>query len=681
MDIFKDKNFKKWCWIELIGFDNTADDYGVNDFIERAGFVPTGISLLLSWLGFVFEHKGFFREEKLSDAECSYVGHKFCPERERQSWTNYQLKALVKELHSHGIKVYISFFNYCSYKDDKGNTVLDHFHELHPEVFEKDSSGPYISTHMLKRLNDGTFYYDELQKRTVQALNDYDFDGIQIADGISSPRLTVPSSICNDDILEQFQAITGIKIPAEANPKDFIMKECYLEYIKFLSDSWNMFYQKFYSRLTCAGKSAHFNNAWTTCAIESISRYGVDYRRIVNAGANSCIIEDVSGAVSVLANEYNGFLLKDEERRKIHYWFLSKLMINSATMPNVDILPITNIHDNMEQWGVYEHMRTYMQMSASCNLNSLIYTKYGVKPIIDGPLFCLCDSLKKNDWDYIKNVWNTAFTPNVYGSAGVTLVWNDKIIDKELYELYESRRTVTTQILTELLYAAAPVNSIVRIEDIESMPKPFGIYSGALLVINSDLYSEKELDIIKNTEKTVFIITLPDKVPAGFNIIVQEKNSFGGIVLAANIGNGCEVIENSAVYSFDSKKDSEPLNALWTHFLSYKPYSSDFWIKCGYAIQKYSNSPFIDHDIVTEYGTHRRICKYICVQNNSEKQCRLILTNDDYWYNIPEVTFNKKIKKVVSRTKYDGYELTVKENKISTLVPLRSAEIIDIEFE
>ena len=681
MDFFSNENFKKWCWIELIGFDNTADDLGVSDFISRAGFTPDGVSLLISWLGFVFEHDGIEIEKKLNDGECSYVGHRFCPERERQPWTNHQLKALVDSLHNHGVKVYISFFNYCSYIEDNGDVFVDAFHSEHPEVFEKDSTKPYISTHMLKRLLDGSYYEDIVQEKTVQALCDYGFDGIQIADGISSPRLTLPSSIYKDDILAQFEEATGITVPSDTDVKEYVKANCYLEYADFCAKRWNQFFTKFYTRLNKAGKSAHFNSAWTTCAIDSIYRYGVDYRGIRDSGAKSCIVEDVSGAVSVLAKEYNGFLMTDEERRRIHYWFLSKLMINRAALKNVDILPIANVHDNMEQWGVYEHMRTYMMMSTSSNLNTLIYTENGPNPLIDGPLYCLCDSLKKSDWDYIRGVWNKSYTENVHGNAGITLVWSDNIIEREVNALYSSRRATTTHLLSELMYGATPVSGVVRIEDIKHMPKPFGVYSGALLVINPDLYPAEEMKDILDSGRDIFIITEADKVPEGFNILVKEENSFGGIVLASNKSAECKTVKNDSEYNFNSKTDNEPLECLWTHALAHKPYSNDFFIECGYAIQKLTGAPSIDRDLITEHGVHRRVCKYICVQTTEEKNCRVILLNDDYWYNLPNVTFSKKIKKAICTTKYDGYEVHMTENSVCTLVPLRSAEIIDVEFE
>jgi len=45
-----------WMWIELIGFDNRATDYGVGDFFRLAGFVPGAISLLMNDPDFIHHH-------------------------------------------------------------------------------------------------------------------------------------------------------------------------------------------------------------------------------------------------------------------------------------------------------------------------------------------------------------------------------------------------------------------------------------------------------------------------------------------------------------------------------------------------------------------------------------------------------------------------------------------------
>ncbi len=677
MNFFSDSNFKKWCWIELIGFDNTKEDFGVSSFLDRAGFVPDGVSLLLSWLGFVFNHDTLLEEKKLESGECSYVGHPYCPERKRQDWTNFELKGLIEELHKRGIKVYLSFFNYASYSDDNGEVVIDPFHKEHTEVYDKDTADPYISVNVLKRLSDGSFYEDVLQEKTVKTLADYGFDGIQIADGISSGRLTVPASLTYDDVVEQFEEETQIKIPEE-NTKEYILENCYLEYLNFLSSRWETFFKKFKTRLEESGKTAYFNNAWTSCPFDALYRYGVDYSKIDALKYDGCVVEDVSGSVSILAGEHNGYLMTDEERRRVYYWFLSKLMLTKANLKNTEIIPLSSIHDNMEQWGVFEHLPTYMMLFVTSNLSTLIYTENGAKPIIDGAFFTLSDSLSSDDWNKIRNIWNTAYTPDAYGNAGVTLVWSDNALKRELESFVESRTLPTPQILTELKYAAAPVSAVVREEDIENMPSPFGVYSGALLIVNPHCFDKDILEKVPTLNRPVFVISSPENVPDTFTPLVEEKNNFGSIVLSVNIKTDRKLVtvENDKKYSFDA----EPLDALWTHSLNHKPYTNEFWIECANAISELTHSPLITKDIVTEHGIRRRVCKYICTQLKEENRCRLTVINDDYWYNLPTVTFDKEIKKATALTKYKGYKVATDKNSLTVLATLRGAEIIDIEF-
>ncbi len=677
MSFFSDEKFKKWCWIELIGFDNESADFGVGDFLKRAGFKPDGVSLLLSWLGFVFSHDGLEKERMLSSGECSYVGHPAAPERKRQDWTNIELKHLVSTLKENGIKVYVSFFNYCSFIDDEGKAFIDSFHKNHPEVYESEDEG-YIPVNMLSRLSDGSFYEDILQEKTVKVLEDYGFDGIQIADGISSPRLTVLSSLKRGDILRQFEEKTRITVPETADVKKYVADNCYLEYLAFLKERWNTFFRKFFSRLERAGKESVFNNAWTTDPLDALYRYGVDYKGIENSGGRAAVIEDVSGSVGILAAPHNGYLMTDEERRRVYHTFTSKMMLNRAVLSRSEIYPIVNVHDTMEQWGVLESTPTYMTVTAATNLNTLFYTRDGVKPIIDGPLYCLCDSLTESDWHFIRGVWERAYNDDIYGNAGLTLVWSDKARDRELTQLYEKRRTPTKDLLSELKYGGSAVSGIVRAEDVSFMPKPYGVYTGALLVINPDLFDENEWKEILNSAEDVFVLTTKDTLPDGFSPLVEEVNSFGGLVFASRKKYPIEkvTVENKKDYSFDG----EPLNALWTHSLALKPYSNDFFIECAKVIESVTHAPSIDLDLVTEHGVRRRVCKYILTQTNKENACRLLVTNDDYWYNLPSLTFDKEIKKAECITKYKGYSSHLNGKTLTPLVSLRGGEIFELEF-
>ena len=95
----------RWYWVELIGFDNEAEDYGVEAFLSR-NVSTTGVSLLFAHIDFLF-HEG----EELLPTACSYGGHEYNRERRRQVWTKTQLRGLVRQLHSRGIKVFFSCFD------------------------------------------------------------------------------------------------------------------------------------------------------------------------------------------------------------------------------------------------------------------------------------------------------------------------------------------------------------------------------------------------------------------------------------------------------------------------------------------------------------------------------------------------------------------------------------------
>ena len=108
-------NLEKWIWIELIGFDNEKPDFGVKEYLDGCGFVPEGVALLLTWLGFTLDHTDMNEERTLDACECSYYAHTANAQRYRQNWTNYQLCGLIRTLQSYGIKVFLSFFNFAAY--------------------------------------------------------------------------------------------------------------------------------------------------------------------------------------------------------------------------------------------------------------------------------------------------------------------------------------------------------------------------------------------------------------------------------------------------------------------------------------------------------------------------------------------------------------------------------------
>ena len=685
----KDSPFQKWVWIELIGFDNELPDFGVSDYMKRCKFIPDGVSLLLYSIGFVLRHEGLDHEQALSPCEQSYGGHPHSVERSRQNWTNYQLKSLIKELQRYGCKVYLSIFNVYQYTSDLGETVGEDYFENKAYLHETLRDGrQQKSIGMLKRLEGGQFFEDELQSKTIRALSDYNFDGIQIADGISSPRVSLQEGDFSDDMVEQFLNHSGVDLPggmtanadgdaaAMRSRAEWIWQEHRGEWICFYTDRWGQFFAKFVQRLHAAQKTAIFNSAWTRDPFEAMYRYGVDYRKVANTGIDGCMVEDVSPGLAILSEQDNGYLMNDEQRRRLHYEFLTALMLNRAAMPALCITPLAGIHDTMEQWGVLEHMPTSMTRNVMSNLNTYLHAEGRLKPITDGPFFCLSDGLGEADWNFIRKNWEIGYTKNAESVCGATLIWSDNRLDQELDAFIQFRRTPTHRLVSELLYAGAPVSAVARIEDLEYV-------TGTILVTNPDLLPTKELGAVLSYQHgPVVLIGSQEQGFSSRSILdaVVENNPFGGIRLQV-AGSGEQrspvIIENNQRYTFDPKYDMEAVGGLWTHPLEFAPVSPAFFAACAEWIVRVSKAPVIAAQSVSETGLPRQVCKYIAVQV-AENTYRVFISNDDYYYNHPKLDMGREIKRVSCLTKYPGYKVNFHGSSFSARIPGRGMEAFEV---
>jgi hypothetical protein len=684
--------FQKWVWIELIGFNTELADFGVSDYIQRAGFVPHGVSLLLYSLGFVFRHDGLDTERPLSPCEQSYGGHEYSSERRRQNWTNFQLKSLVQVLQQHGCKVYLSFLNLYLYTSDAGEFVGDAYFQDKAYLHETFRDGrQQRSIGMLKHLADGQYFEDVFQARTIQALQDYHFDGIQIADGISSPRLSLQEGDYSDDMVGQFLAHTAINLPdglktnadgdavALQARAEWIWQEKRREWIYFYTWRWGQFFDKFVQRLQQADKEAIFNSAWTRDPFEAIYRYGVDYRQVAATGVDGCMVEDVAPGLAILSAQDNGYLMNDEQRRRLHYEFLTALMLIRAAMPALRITPLSGVHDTMEQWGVLEHMPTSMTRNAMSNLNTYINVSGRLKSITDGPFFCLADGLRATDWEFIRRNWDIGYTANAQSVCGATLIWSDARLDREIDAFIRNRRAPTHRLVSELLYAGAPISAVARIEDLQYV-------NGPLLVTNADLLPPEEQRTLHAYDKgEIIFIGCQEQTtsPQGVQDVVVENNSFGGIhlqIVACCENEPVVQVENDAPYAFDAKCSNEAIRGLWTHPLQFAPISPAFFAACATFIVNASGAPVITAQSVSETGQPRQVCKYIAVKI-SDDTYRVFISNDDYYYNHPSLDMGRRIKQVTCLTKYKGYKVDVHQTSFTARIPGRGMEAFEVVLQ
>lgn len=472
----KNEGFNNSVWVELIGFEKTDPDKGAKRYLDGLGFKPDHISFHLTGVNFCNSHRGMDEEYLLPPYACSYGGHAANDDRLRQDWTNYDMKALVDALHSHGIKVFASFFEF-------GHKADDPFVKDHPEILNNGTPGGKIE--MLKRFSDGTYYEDYLLKKMIETAKDYGLDGVQVADGLSSTRPDIWFGDFSDDIVEQ----SGIKVPEGQDAKTYISTYKRKEYIAFYRKRWSAFLKKLIGGLKAAGIKTQVNSAWTRDPFEAIYRYGCDYKAIDEAGADFFMVEDVSSDLSILECSY----VVNLDRKLAHYEFVANLMaINAYT--KLHTTPLFPIWDNLEQWDVIHHMPTLMQRGAAGNFTHFALRDGRYVPITGGPHFCLGDALTPSDWDFIRMSIDNGYTPDAIETAGATFIWSDARMENELDEFIDHGRIHSTRLLALLMRANGAVNKIARIDDISRL-------TGAIVVSNYDLLPESEQRIIDAYDK------------------------------------------------------------------------------------------------------------------------------------------------------------------------------------
>ena len=631
----KHEGFRNSVWIELIGFDNTLPDYGVGDFLQKTGFTPDMVSFHLTSICFVLTHKGMDAEYNLPLYACSYSGHAGNDDRKRQAWTNLQMAGLVHELHRRGVQVYISMFDFEPELDEEPYRYLDE----HPELRVVPRDGSHTdSLHMLNRFADGTTLEEVYIRQLKAVIHDYQLDGIQVADGVSSPRRSLQDADYSEQTTSRFFAELGITPPETCtdvpSTAEYIFKNHRPEWIRFYRKHWSAFMAHVIEAINSTGAKAAFNSAWTKGPIEAVYRYGADYKAFENVAAD----------LFFLSHDDNSFEMPHSRRKFIHYEFASNMMQLRACLPKLKLTPLCMIRDTLEQWDVLHHMPTAMQRAVAVNLNNYYIDQNGrFKPTTNGPHYCLGDGLKAQDWDLLRMMWDNAFTENVQDVCGVTVVWSDKKCEKELEALIESRLWYNGKWTAELLSHGAAVHKITRLEN---LPK----VQGPVLVINPALLEKEELEAIEAYR--------------GGEVL------YLGLMPSGKIGfSGLPDVQIDPVPLHDVV---DPHGAIWTDSLTFMEIDRVFVERVAMYINTLSQLPVITGD----YGACH-VNEVITSGNTS----RLFIDNEEYWYASPVVHTKRPIKSLYYVTKPECYPINrPDDHSFRIRVPGFGMDIVEVTY-
>ncbi|MFA6815040.1 MAG: hypothetical protein WCS73_01945 [Lentisphaeria bacterium] len=615
---------EKWLWIELIGFELNAPDFGVKAYLDRLGFTPDGLSLLIATPEFINTHTDDFLNKELPPEYCSYEAHNSNGERQREKWTGKYLKLLVDELHKYDIKVYFCIFEFCKEKE---------WLKEHDELFYVLNSEEKTSRSIcpLKRLSDGSYYEDFFAAQLEKVMIDYNFDGYHAGDGFAHPRYPLYTGDFSDDMIEQFVNWSGINIPNN-KPIEWILENQISKWRDFYIWRNTRFWEKIVKVLNKLNKDIIFNSAWTREPFEAIYRYGIDYKALYDIGIKKIIVE-IADAGLELCNE-------GSQKPRPLYSRMAMSMLLRAYVPDAKLIIMNQIRDFNERYFILHHAPPLFELQVITHFN-LFYRSADnkLKSCYDGVLACLADGLTRSEWEKINSTWNTgsSFKPESLNCAVV--LYSEKQIEKQI-KLYEKERNwYDYRILTRLLDAGAPIYAIANLDSLKERNE-------VLIVLNPELFEKNELQAIAAYKVAPVI----------------------------GIGNsGCKLLNKPQVKTPQikiNKKIPTDIKDSWTWLddLYVTDINDEFFIECA---------EFIRQSIVdTSFTPDNPAVKFVVEKLN--ETYRLILWNDEYFYQSIKISTDIKYKELKYISGFTDCEIPVINNSFIIKLPPRGVSIIQI---
>jgi hypothetical protein len=643
-------NYEPWIWVELIGFDNTQPDCGAAQYLARLDFVPRAISYLITAPDILHFHQSLENEVVFPPGYCSYYGHPFNAERERQVWTNHQLKTLTEALQARGIKVFLATFTtWMNDEYHKDEWVGDQ-----QELLEVRRGGETVNAILpLKRFADGSFYEDFIIEKLTRVLSDYNFDGWHAADGWGPPRMPIYEGDFSDDMFAQFIAARNIQLPSHINATcqeysqlreraDWIWQTQRREWIAFYVGRWASFYRKKSSAIHAIGKEIFINSSWTRDPLEAIYRYGIDYREIIAAGVDGIVTESAAGASDMEAE--SGSRLDN---------YVGALLLIRAAVPETKLVFLQGVKDVTEQWDLIHHTPTVLEKEIASLANIYLQTENGtLRRCADGFVVCLGDGISAEEWRWLQARWGLAFGEMPTQLLGATLLWSDAMLDAEIDDFSAHRGATTHRLLYELTERGAPIQSAVRLGNLQNA-------RGALLVLNAHLLPEDEkAGVLRYTNGPIIFIER-DAQTSRLKCRVFES------------ARETQTLESkqSAVFAGDKTAIEEPITFLQN--LEMQLVEDAFLKTCVRLITKVSDA------LEVESGED-----FISVQamQLAQNKVRVILKNSRLAYSRPTIETKRKIASLKICSEFPYAKLAPDESRFSVKVPGRGATILDVVF-
>ena len=629
---------ERWYWIELIGFDNRQPDFGVEAFLSR-NVSTTGVSLLFAHIDFLFNQD----KEQLSPTACSYGGHEYNRERRRQQWTKTQLRGLVSELKSKGVKVFFSCF-------DMTEEITD------PEWLGINRYGDPEGLVYVVKKGVGEAVIDKISA----VLDHYGFDGLQLGDGLSSNRRPIEYG----DFSLGLCRGSGIKIPKSlmaegkdvyALRREWILKHAKYEWITYIARLWGEFYDKLFDKIK---KPIMFNMAWTRDSFEALYRYGLDYNRCSPDRAFAIMIEENSAtrAITAAADESGiDHPLSARDRFTYEYSLMQQdIKLTTGGLKQISLMPIS---DTQEQWDALRHCPTELVRATVKRYNNFVYRNGGFEVCCNAPHYCLSDGISASDWSWIAKQESYRI-PIPDFISGFAAVKNSDSLYREVKGFCKKKRYYGAGLLCELAMGGLNMSAQLELNDVPEFCK-----SKCLVVTNLNTYTEEQKATLARAKVPVLAVGEEVELP------MKKAAFYGGKYVSVALYGDCPRVDLSGLAELD--KAIRPGKVLrderWTEFLQYLRVDPEFFKELSQMLNEaFDNDRYCDTDV--------KASSYDC---GSERY--IVLSNDRHTYNLPVIKTDRQLREATALMKDLGYKVKIDGDSFCVRIPPRCVEIVKIK--
>lgn len=644
------KDGKVFIWMNLLGFDRDDADRGCERFLNQTGFVPDGVCALMCNSDFFHQHRGMDEEYTLPPDNCAYWGIPRNAERERQPWTNYDLRALVKNLADRGSAVYASIF---------GSYLNNNFHREwltdHPELRRHGKEGePGLSSiFALKRFKDGSYYEDFFIDKLCQTLTDYGMKGVHLADSFCPPCGGMLHSMdFSTDFVGQFLDHSKIELPselaatmgedtkeAETARGNWIYHNVRAEWAEFNAWRWESFFKKLTARLHAIDKEVMVLGMYCTDPFETLYCIGVDLKRIVNAGVDYITANILPASC---------FVGGKDDRPDFFHKYMALASTTAAELPKGHLVSMLGVQDATEEWSMMHHQPCRHERDLFSMMAYHTVDKDGPRRALGGYFLCLGDGIPREDWDWERARLEAAMTSDAEAIVSPTMLWSEAAHKAMLREYIKTRRWTPHKHFYELSKAGTMCAATVA-------PDALKNHTGTLLVPNFDMLPKEEQDAVINYKGgSVLCTAAPDFSPeaCGIKPSFIFKDQYSTYPMCAFTLN-CEVSEElkseilEAIKIDDGKENltgdildvEEPIYVL-SETLVFQKVTKSFSDAIAKVLLEICNSPF-------------KIDKPSIVLRQRDGAYRLYLYNDsDIKYHRAFVIADRPIKDTKTVTKF-----------------------------